>query len=559
MRLTAPPLVNYYSPMTPRIGTRYLLSLLLGTLLSFGCQPRPAPKQTRPSTSAVSAPALPSTRRPAAGPAVPSFVTSFPAAARFQPATGRVLLFLGRPGGGEPRSGGGFFKPFPVYAIDVTNVGPGEQVSFTPDKFRDPDALAFPGPLEQLPEGKYEAQVLWDLDNTERSYNDGPGNLYSKPVQCEISSATGGHPKLVRLAADQVVSNTPPTDTKWVKLVEFKSPMLSAFHQRDIFLRAAVILPAAYFTNQTDHFPVAYVVPGFGGRHTSAWRWIDSEAGRKWTRGEVPLPMLRVILDPSVPLGHSVFANSANNGPVGDALVQELIPHIEKRFRAIGTPAARIVTGHSSGGWSSLWLQVAYPDFFGGCWSTSPDPVDFRAFQTMNIYEDRNGHWTPQGYPRPVARSRSEVAQSFAAVDQWEYVIGYGSQLDSFDAVFSPRGEDGRPRRLIHKLYGTIDPAVAEAWKKYDIRLQLQENWSSLGPKLTGKIHVLVGAWDTFYLNPAVELLRDFLQTTDYGGYVEILPGNHGDVITKAVRERIDNEMAAHFRSALKTGSPAVH
>jgi hypothetical protein len=552
--LTPLRLLYYYDRMTLRIEVRYLLSLILATLLSFGCQVQPAPKQSSQSASVVSAPVSPSTKRHATGSAFPSFVTSFPAKARSQPATGRVLLFLGRPGEGEPRSGGSFFKPFPVYAIDVTNVAPNQEVTFTTKNFRDPDALAFPGPLDESPEGKYEAQVLWDLDNTERSYNEGPGNLYSEPVHCQITSATSGHLKAIRLEADQVVSNAPPTDTDWVKLVELRSSLLSAFHRREIFLRAAVILPAAYFTNQADRFPVVYVVPGFGGRHTSAWKWIDSEAGIKWKQGEVPLPTLRVVLDPSVPLGHSVFANSANNGPVGDALVQELIPEIEKRFRASGTPAARVVTGHSSGGWSSLWLQVAYPDFFGGCWSTSPDPVDFRAFQTMDIYQDRNGHWTPQGYPRPVARSRTEVTQNFAAADQLEYVIGYGSQLDSFDAVFGPRGQDGRPKRLIHKLYGTIDPAVAEAWKKYDIRLQLEENWTSLGPKLTGKIHVLVGAWDTFYLNPAVELLREFLQTTDYRGYVEILPGNHKDAITKAVRERIDKEIAAQFRSVLKAG-----
>jgi hypothetical protein len=100
-------------------------------------------------------------------------------------------------------------------------------------------------------------------------------------------------------------------------------------------------------------------------------------------------------------------------------------------------------------------------------------------------------------------------------------------------------------------LAGTIDPEVAKAWQRYDIRYQLQENWATLGPKLHGKLHVLVGAWDTFYLNPAVELLRDFLQTTDYAGYVEILPGNHGDVLTKAVRDRIDTEIASQFGKCL--------
>jgi hypothetical protein len=262
--------------------------------------------------------------------------------------------------------------------------------------------------------------------------------------------------------------------------------------------------------------------------------------------------MLRVILDPDVPLGHSVFANSANNGPVGDALVQELIPEIEKRFRAIPEARGRFVSGHSSGGWSSLWLQVAYPDVFGGCWSTSPDPVDFRAFQTMNIYEDRNGHWTREGYPRPVGRTREQVKLTFPQLNLYEYVIGYGSQLDSFDAVFSPRSTNGNPRPLINKLTGNIDREVASNWKRYDIRLRLEENWGVLGPKLLGKLHVITGGWDTFYLDSAVVLLRDFLSTTDYGGYVEILPGDHGSVITDSVRNRIEKEIATQFRDVQK-------
>jgi len=260
--------------------------------------------------------------------------------------------------------------------------------------------------------------------------------------------------------------------------------------------------------------------------------------------------MLRVVLDPQVPLGHSVFANSANNGPVGDALVRELIPEIEKRFRAIPHAYGRFVTGHSSGGWASLWLQGTYPDFFGGCWSTSPDPVDFRFFQTMNLYEDRNGHWTREGYPRPLSRDKGKVAATFAQVNHWEYVVGYGYQLDSFNAVFSPRGPDGRPRPIMDKLTGAIDPEIAEHWKRYDIRRVLEEDWSSLEPTLKGKLHIITGASDTYYLETAAEALRDFLQTTEYGGYVEILPGTHGSYWTDSFQDRLDQEMADHFAAA---------
>jgi hypothetical protein len=472
------------------------------------------------------------------------FAVSFPETVRRQPVTGRVLLFLSRSERGEPRHADSFSNLQPVYAIDATNFYPGDLLVFSPRKFKAPDALAFPGPLDSLEAGTYHAQAVIDLDNTERDFNRGPGNLYSDPLECNLRGSKGGTFELI---ASHVVSNTPPRDTDWVKLVEVPSRLLTDFHKREIKLRAAVILPSTYHSTNEQKYPVRYIVPGFGGRHTSAWDWINSESGKKWQKGDVPLQMLSVVLDPDVPLGHSVFANSQNNGPAGNALVQELIPEIERRFRAIAQPWARFVTGHSSGGWSSVWLQVTYPDFFGSCWSTAPDPVDFRAFQTMNIYEDRNGHWTREGIPRPLSRTRDKVMLTFPQLDLYEYVIGYGSQLDSFDAVFSPRGEDGKPRRLIHKLTGAIDRDVAEHWKRYDIRRVLEANWSSLGPKLKGKLHVIAAAWDTYYLEPAAELLRDFLKTTDYGGYVEILPGSHGSVITDSVRDRIEREMADKF------------
>ncbi|MHC4558617.1 MAG: alpha/beta hydrolase-fold protein [Planctomycetota bacterium] len=475
----------------------------------------------------------------------PRIVVSFPAEVHPEPVTARVLLLLSRSKGREPRYASSYFDHQPVYAIDVTNLKPGEPLVFSPDRFRSPDALAFPGPINWLEQGTYYAQALIDLDNTRPKFNSGPGNLYSPVVKCKLPRSKAG---TIELVADQVIKERkPPEDTERIKLVEIRSNLMSDFHGRDIMLRAGVVLPEDYNEKIEQHFPTIYSVPGFGGDHTAAWRRMRSRRGRNSRQGEPSLQMIRVYLDPKVPLGHSVFADSANNGPCGEALVKELIPEIEKHFHAIPHAYGRFVTGHSSGGWSSLWLQVTYPDFFGGCWSTAPDPIDFRAFQTMNIYEDRNGHWTREGYPRPLARRDNNVASTFTQVNRWEYVVGYGYVLDSFNAVFSPRCPDGKPRPIMDKLTGTIDTEVAEYWKRYDIRLVLEENWPKLGPKLKGKIHVLAGAWDTFYLKMAVEYLNDFLKTTDYGGYVEIHPGDHGSFMTRQMRERIEREMAEHF------------
>jgi hypothetical protein len=470
------------------------------------------------------------------------FVVRFPPQVHSNAVDGRVILFLSREPSGEPRFASAFSRvPQPFFAVLATNWQPGSALVFWPSNFNAPDALAFPEPMSRLEAGTYRAQVLVDVEHRSSDFNESAGNLYSRPLSCQLRGARGG---AIGLTADQVVHVQAPKDTDWVKLVEIRSELLSRFHRRDVMLRAAVILPFGYTNDSRRRFPAVYVIPGFGGRHTSAWDWMESADGKAWQKGENPLRALSVTLDPDVPLGHSVCANSANNGPVGDAVVQELIPEIERRFRAIAEPRARLVTGHSSGGWASLWLQVAYPGFFGGCWSTSPDPVDFRAFQTMNLYEDRNGHWTREGQPRPVARARDRPSLTFQQMNRAEYVLGEGGQLDSFNAVFSPRGPDGRPRPVMDKLSGAIDREVVEYWKRYDIGRVLRENWSALWPTLQGKLHVIGAGWDTFYLDPAVVLLKDFLDTVPHGGYVELHPGDHGSVITPALRQRIRREMA---------------
>jgi len=435
-------------------------ALILATVCLVGCVPLNGPAARTGSTNRVAATSG-AAQKPGDESDRLKFVVSFPDSARRGPLTGRVLLFLSdRPGVAEPRRASYFQLPG-VYAINVTNLYPGDLVTFLPEKFRGTSALAFPDAIDRLPSGVYFAQALIDQDDTRANFNDGPGNLYSATLRCELSGSKG---KTYELNANQVVRDHPPLDTDWVKVVEIRSRLLSDFHGREVKLRAAVTVPSTYHEKVNERYPALYIIPGFGGRHTSAWDWIKSPRGAKWQKGEVPLQMLRVVLDPEVPLGHSVFANSANNGPVGDALVRELIPEIERRFRCIPEARARFLAGHSSGGWSSLWLQITYSDLFGGCWSTAPDPVDFRAFQTFNIYDDRNAHWTRDGFARPVGRNRIEPKLTFARLDLWEYVTGPGGQLDSFNAVFSPRGTDGQPRRLVNALSGVIDRDVAEYW-----------------------------------------------------------------------------------------------
>ncbi|HZY88281.1 MAG TPA: alpha/beta hydrolase [Gemmataceae bacterium] len=452
------------------------------------------------------------------------------------PFTGRVYLMLTKADTKALPAGPNWFKPEPFFARDVKGWRPGETLVFGAD------ALGYPYPLAKLPKGTYTVHAVMDFDSGDRLFSTADGNAHGKPLRREFDPASTGP---VALKIDQVYKAKPFVETARVKLVEVESKLLTAFHGRPVRLRAGVVLPASYSKETGKRYPVVYEVPGFGGDHRMAFfaalRNATEVAG---------VEMLHVVLDPGCRLGHHVFADSANNGPCGRALVEELVPQVEAKFRGLGRPDARFVTGHSSGGWSSLWLQVTYPDFFGGVWSTAPDPVDFRDFQRIDLTRAGANMFTDgAGKPRPLARRGGKPVLWYKDFSDMEEVMGHGGQLASFEAVFSPRGPDGRPRRLWDRATGAVDPEVARSWERYDIRLVLERGWKALGPKLAGKLHVYCGGDDTFYLEGAAALLKQSLAKLGSDAVVEIVPGrDHGTLMDKKMRERIAREMAAQFR-----------
>jgi hypothetical protein len=454
------------------------------------------------------------------------------------PFTGRVYVLLSQkePKDGPP-SGPRWFNPEPFFARDVKAWKPGEELALAADT-----ALGFPEPLARLPRGTYWVQAVLDLDRGARSFAAAEGNVYSRPARLALDGA-GGAP--VRLVLDQVYNARRFEETDRVKLVDVESRLLSAFHGRPVRLRAGVVLPKSFTREPARRYPVVYEVPGFGGDHFGAFA-----AAKRGAADVDGVEMIHVVLDPNCRLGHHVFADSENNGPFGRALVEELIPHVEKAFRGLGRPEARFVTGHSSGGWSSLWLQVTYPDVFGGVWSTAPDPVDFRDFQRINLYEPGVGvFFDGKGRPRPLARKGDKVAIWYKSFSDMEEVMGHGGQLASFEAVFSPRGPGGRPLPLWDRKTGAVNPPVARAWQRYDIRLVLERNWPALAPKLAGKLHVYTGARDTFYLEGATALLKESLARLGSGAVVELFPGrDHATLMDAGLRRRIAREMAELFR-----------
>jgi S-formylglutathione hydrolase FrmB len=320
-------------------------------------------------------------------------------------------------------------------------------------------------------------------------------------------------------------------------------------------MQASVVLPMSYKKeDKKTRYPVVYSVHGYGGSNIKSLRGVES-LRKEMAEGKRP-EMIYVFLNAKCPLGHHVFADSVNNGPWGTALTKDLIPFLEKEFHMDARPSGRFLTGHSSGGWTTLWLQVAYPDFFGGTWPTSPDPVDFHNFTGPDLTRDppANAYTDASGKPYGLVRINGKDVMTLEQYAKQERVLGYyGGQFASFEAVFSPKGDDGQPMPLFDRETGRIDPLVQRAWEKFDISRILDLNWKTLGPKLKGKLHITVGTADTFHLDEPVRLLEAKLRSLGSDAKFQYLPGKtHFDLYKDGLGLQIANEMYAVARPAAK-------
>jgi len=388
-----------------------------------------------------------------------------------------------------------WFNAPPVLRFDLQRVAGGSVVTVGVE-----DAAAH-HPLDwaSVSKGTWRVQAIVRASATGRQAGRGAGDVYGAAVEIEYDPAADG---TVTLTLDRTVEVAPFAESERVKLFEFVSPALSKFHGVDYTMRAGVLLPKNY--KKGASYPVVYSVTGFGGTHESIRGW---ESG---VSNEVLDGCIIVVPDANNRYGHSVFCDSASIGPWGRALVSELIPALEGEFGGAG-PSQRYVTGVSSGGWSSLWLQVTYPEEFAGCWSHVPDPIDFHDFQQIDVYTPlddgtpRNMYVDERGEKRPLARSNGEVMATYEDFARREHVLNPGGQIRSFEATFSPPDASGYPRRIFDVETGVIDHEAAQAWRAYDISHILLTGWDELRPRLEGKIHVYAGGVDTFYLEGAVE------------------------------------------------------
>jgi hypothetical protein len=503
--------------------------------------------------------------------AAQSFSVTFQKEVSAERLDGRLLLILSTDQSDEPRN-----------QIDDT---PRSQIvfGFTVDGWQagapaviDASAWGYPiRSLKDVPPGNYFVQVVLNkyetfhradgktvkmhMDQGEgQHWNSSPGNLYSKPRQIAIKP--GGAPIAVTL--DQVIPPIEtPADTKYIRHIRIQSQALTKFWGRPMFISAVVLVPEGFDDHPEAHFPLIifhdHFVSGFDDFrttppdpdlkpdysqrfHLAGYNRIQQQEAYKfyqqWIAPGFPRVLIVKIQHANPFYDDSYAVNSANVGPYGDAIENELVPAIEKQFRGIGQGWARFVYGGSTGGWEALAVQVFYPDHYNGAFAACPDPIDFHAYTTINLYDDKNAFYLEGAHKRVAQPAmRDYLGHTFITVEEnnaYELALGdhgrSGEQFDIWQAVYGPVGADGYPQPIFDKVTGTIDHSVAEYWRKnYDLEAILERDWAKLGPELAGKIHIYVGSDDTYFLNDAVYRMQDFLDSTKnppYGGEVTYGP-----------------------------------
>ena len=488
---------------------------------------------------------------------------------------GRLLLMLASNDKSEPRFQ---INPGlgaqPIFGINVEGLKAGETAVF------DNEVFGFPyESIGDIPPGEYWAQALLHvyetfnlstghtvklpMDNGEgQQWNKSPGNIYSNPVKITVTEKGISN---LNIVMDQVIPPIEePTDTEWIKHIKIKSEMLSEYWGRDMYLGAHILVPKGFEEHPEAQYPLmifhGHFPSDFGGFRTTppdpnlepdyserfgvkGYNIMQQQEAydfyQRWTAPDFPRFLIIEIQHPTPYYDDSYAVNSASQGPYGDAITYELIPHIEKEFRGIGEGWSRFLYGGSTGGWEALAVQVKYPEEYNGCFAACPDPIDFRAYCLANIYEDKNAYYYDSDHKKmEVPAHRDYLGHVRTSVRDYNYlelVLGdksrSGQQWDIWEATYSPQGSDGYPVRLWDKMSGEINHEVAKYWQEnYDLRYILERDWDKLGENLKGKIHIYCGDMDNYYLNNAVYLMEDFLESTTDPYYEgEVLYGDRDE------------------------------
>ena len=496
----------------------------------------------------------------AAQPTGLEFAVSYPVSQSSVPLDGRVILLLSRDLTREPRTHVEANEPLAVpylFGLNVEALAPGAVAVLNDNAFGWPAAH-----LSAIPSGDYFVQAVLNRYETfhladgrtlklppdkgeGQQWAKKPGNLFSTPLKVHLDAS---HPERIALILDQQIEPiSPKSDSEFIRHIRIRSELLSHFWGRDVFIGAHILLPKGFDAHPQAHYPLmlfhghypddisgfrttppdAHLTPDYSERfHLSGYNRIQQKEAyafyQKWISADFPRFLVVEIEHANPYYDDSYAVNSANLGPYGDAINQELIPEIERRFRGIGAGWARFTYGGSTGGWEALATQVFYPDMYNGAFAACPDPIDFHAYTLINLYKDRNAYTLP-GEALTVERPafRNYLGEVFATQRDENYMeltqgdrSRSGGQYDIWQAVFSPVGPDGYPKPIFDKVTGVIDSGVAAYWREhFDLTHIIARDWATLAPKLQGKIHLYVGNGDNYYLTDSVYFAQETLES----------------------------------------------
>ena len=470
--------------------------------------------------------------------------------------TGRIFLSIASTNETEPR-----FHSQSLFGLDVRQGMPGERVMMNGSVPGDPEST-----LSDLAPGDYHVQALlnvytefrradghtiwahmdqWDGQDINRS----PGNYFSQTQTLHVVEGTSA--MLQIKLENRIPAVALPPDTEWVQRVKMESPRLTQFWGRPIDLGATILLPKGYAEQPEQRYPVVYLQGHFDRGSPFGFNpepdpnarksWVrqceeaaakhlpppafppgtehpgslsNKETGHEfyeaWNSDDFPRVIVVTFQHPTPYFDDSYGVNSPNCGPYGDAIHEELIPLVEQRYRTIRAASARVLVGTSTGGWGALAMLLYHPDFYGGAWAFSPDPVDFRLYYGgVNLYQDDNAFVEKAG---PVFEGGGESNRKGS-----RRCAILGTQDGKFEWwKHTPVGPHGYPLPVWDLATGKIDRAVVESMRtnNFDLREFLARNWSELGPKLNGKLHLTAAEKDGFYSNLAVHLFEEFLKGT---------------------------------------------
>lgn len=157
---------------------------------------------------------------------------------------------------------------------------------------------------------------------------------------------------LVLGTAWPLTGQSPATVTEYVpervRIVPIQGQLLEARN-------AVVVVPAEYEQN-TQRYPVLYLLHGLWGGHRD---WLDRTNLLQYTK---EMDVIVVLPD----AGDSWYANSVNQpgARFEDYVVEDIVGYVDQHFRTLPFPAARYIAGLSMGGFGAYKLALKHPGRF---------------------------------------------------------------------------------------------------------------------------------------------------------------------------------------------------